>query len=85
MKIYRMKAAQGQDFPYQISCGIAEYMPDRMQRTPVIIPRGPQPDGGTPRRIKEYDDLGDRSKRMIERMRRVDPNGSRRYVQRPGE
>ena len=58
-------------------------MPDRTQRPTGPAPWGPQPgDGGGP---KAPDVQKPDTKDLLQRMRRVDPNQSKRYRQRTGQ
>ena len=58
-------------------------MPDRMQRPTGPVPLGPQQGGdGGP---KAPDVSKPDTKDLLQRMRRVDPNQSKRYRQRTGQ
>jgi hypothetical protein len=58
-------------------------MPERTQRPSGPAPWSPQPgDGGGP---KAPDVSKPDTKDLLQRMRRVDPNQSKRYRQRTGE
>jgi len=59
------------------------YMPDRTQRPVGPAPWGPQQgDGGGP---KSPDVSKPDTKDLLQRMRKVDPNQSKRYRQRTGQ
>lgn len=58
-------------------------MPDRTQKPAAPAPWGPKPgDGGGP---KAPDVQKPDTKDLLQRMRRVDPNQSKRYRQRTGQ